>query len=72
MSLLIVPAGEYFSPLDRLRRAPARISSPAMLEALDRVTEIHSLGVSTLDLTRFPAGQIKTIARNSARWRPLW
>ena len=66
LSLLVVPAGEYFSTLDRLRRAPTRISSPAMLEALDRVTAIRSLGVSDLDLTRLPVGRIKTIARNTA------
>lgn len=66
LSLLVVPAGEYFSMLDRLRRAPTRISSPAMLEALDRVTAIRSLGVSDLDLTRLPVGRIKTIARNTA------
>ena len=45
---------------------PTRISSPALLEALERVTEIRALGVSGLDLSRFPAGRIKTIARNTA------
>jgi hypothetical protein len=30
------------------------------------VTEIRSLGVSNVDLSRFPAGRIKTIARNTA------
>jgi hypothetical protein len=65
-ALLVTTEGEYFSPLDRLRRAPTRISSPALLEALERVTEIRSLGVSNVDLSRFPAGRIKTIARNTA------
>jgi TnpA family transposase len=65
-ALLVTTDGEYFSPLDRLRRAPTRISSPALLEALERVTEIRSLGVSNVDLSRFPAGLIKTIARNTA------
>ena len=65
-ALLMTTEGEYFSPLDRLRRAPTRISSPALLEALERVAEIRSLGVSGVDLSRFPAGRIKTIARNTA------
>src|SRR6266508_2590622 len=30
-TLLIVPAGAHVSPLDRLRRAPTRISAPAMV-----------------------------------------
>lgn len=42
-----------------------------MLEALERVTEIRNFGVSALDLSRFPAGRIKTIARNTATaWAP--
>lgn len=65
-ALLLVPEGGRISALDRLRRAPDRISSPALLEALERVTEIRAFGVSALDLSRFPAGRIKTIARNTA------
>ena len=34
-ALLVTTEGDYFSPLDRLRRAPTRISSPALLEALE-------------------------------------
>jgi TnpA family transposase len=37
-----------------------------LLEALERVNEIRALGVSGVDLARFPAGRIKTIARNAA------
>jgi TnpA family transposase len=65
-ALLLVPEGGRISALDRLCRTPNRISSPALLEALERVTEIRAFGVSALDLSRFPAGRIKTIARNTA------
>ena len=41
-ALLVVGDGNRVSPLDRLRRAPTRISSPAMVDALNRLTELRS------------------------------
>ena len=55
-TLLTVPAGTRLSTLDRLRRAPTRISSPALVEALARLMEIRALEVGQLDLTRIPRG----------------
>ena len=67
--LLIVPEGDRVSALDRLRRAPTRISSPAMVSALGRLEEIRSLGVNHLDLSRLPSGRVHTLARHAAA---LW
>lgn len=64
--LLVVKAGERVSPLDRLRRAPTRISSPAMVEALNRLTELRSLGVGHLKMARVSPGRVKALARYAA------
>jgi TnpA family transposase len=65
-ALLVVGTGDRVSPLDRLRRAPTRISSPAMVDALNRLTEIRSLGVSGLEMSRVPTGRINALARYAA------
>jgi len=54
-ALLVAKDGDRVSPLDRLRRAPTRISSPAMVDALNRLTELRSVGVSHLDMARLPS-----------------
>jgi len=65
-TLLVVKDGDRVSPLDRLRRAPTRISSPAMVLALNRLTELRSFGISRLDMARLPSGRVKALARYAA------
>jgi hypothetical protein len=67
-ALLVTPEASL-SPLDRLRRAPTRISSPAMVGALERLTEIRSLEGSTFNLSRIPPGHVKALARYAAAAR---
>ena len=55
--------------LDRLRKAPVRVSSNALVEALGRLTEIRSCGVGNLELSRFPPGKVKALARHAAAAR---
>jgi hypothetical protein len=70
--LLVVPAGERVSALERLRRAPTRATAPALVEALRRLAEIRALGVGDLDLSSIPAGHIGTLARYAATtWAPV-
>ena len=65
-ALLVVPEGERISPLDRLRRAPTRVSAPAMVGALERLTEIRSLGIGSLKMAHLPIGRVKALARYAA------
>jgi len=67
--LLVIPAGARQSPLDRLRRAPARASAPALVDALHRLDEVRALGVRGHDLSVLPAGRVKALARYAAAVR---
>jgi TnpA family transposase len=62
-TLLVVPEGERQTPLDRLRRGPTRVSSPALVAALRRVDAIRLFEVEHLDLSFVPKGRVKALAR---------
>jgi len=64
--LLSAPEGGRQSALDRLRDGATRVSGPALLEALERLTEIRSFGCGSLDLTRVPHGRLNNLARYAA------
>lgn len=62
-TLLIIPEGERQTPLDRLRRAPTRVTAPALVAALHRIDAVRLLGVRELDLSFLPPGRVKALAR---------
>ena len=62
-TLLVVPQGERQTPLDRLRRAPTRITAPALISALRRIDAVRLLGVRNVDLSFVPASRINALAR---------
>jgi TnpA family transposase len=62
-TLLIIPEGERQTPLDRLRRAPTRVTALALVAALHRIEAVRLLGVRELDLSFLPSGRVKALAR---------
>jgi hypothetical protein len=68
-TLLHVPDEARSSPLDQLRRAPIRVSGPALIEALQRLKDIRSLGVGDLPLEHIPPNRLRALARYGAAAR---
>jgi len=69
-SLLEVP-DERQSNLDRLRRSPVRVSGPSLVGALERLSEIRSIGVGCVCLEHVPESRVQALARYAAAtWAP--
>ena len=67
--LLVVKEGERSSPLDRLRHPPSRVSAPALVAALNRLAEVRSLGIGTINVTQIPPNRLKVLARSASAAR---
>ncbi len=68
-TLLIADESSRQSPLERLRRAPARVSVAGLVEALQRLQEIRALGVGHIDLSTVPPVRVQALARYAAAAR---
>jgi TnpA family transposase len=67
--LLVADEVSRQSPLERLRRAPTRVSMAGLVEALQRLQEIRALGVSHIDLSAVPPVRVDALARFAAAAR---
>ena len=61
--LLAAEDGGRRSRLERLRTPPRRLSGPALVRALARVTEVRALGAGAVDLADLPANRLAAVAR---------
>ena len=61
--LLVVPYAANISGPERLRRAPASISAPGLLGALERLREIRAVGFGHLDAGDWSASRVAALAR---------
>jgi Domain of unknown function (DUF4158) len=68
-TLLVADESSRQSPLERLRRAPTRVSVAGMVEALERLREIRALGVGHIDLSTVPPVRVQALARFAAAAR---
>lgn len=62
-SLLVVPMGSRNSALDRLRTGPVTVSSPALVQALQRLRVVRELGIQLPATARIPATRVAALAR---------
>lgn len=69
--LLLIPAEQRYSTLDRLRRSPTRVNAKSLVAAINRLEEIRVVGVGNIDLSRLPQTRIKFLARNAAASRAV-
>jgi hypothetical protein len=65
-TLLHVPEGARSSLLDQFRRAPVRVSGPALVTALQRVEALRDLDVGELALEHIPPHRLHAFARYGA------
>ena len=68
-TLLVADETSRQSPLERLRRAPTRVSIAGMVEALERLREIRDLGVGSIELSAVPPVRVHALARYAAAAR---
>jgi TnpA family transposase len=68
-TLLVAHEHSRQSPLERLRRAPTRVSVAGLVGALERLQEIRALGVGHIDLSAVPPVRVQALARYAAAAR---
>lgn len=62
---------EGYSELDQLKRAPTRVSGPALIKAIHRYKKIKDIGIRKLNFSNIPIIKIRGFARSTATsWAP--
>ncbi len=70
-SLLKTTKKDGYSELDQLKKAPTRVSGPALIDAINRYKKIKFIGIRELDFSNIPIIKIRDFARYTATsWAP--
>jgi len=71
--LLNVPENARYSVLDQLKFGPRRMSSNALISALNRYNTIKAMGVNTLNFSKIPKNKLIHLARYvTTSWAPAY
>ena len=65
----MVKDGERYLSLDKLRHPPSLVSAPALVSDLNRLVEVRSLGMGSIDMSRVPPNRLKVLARSAGAVR---
>ncbi len=68
-TLLEVPDGARVSRLEQLRRPPTAVTARALAAAVERIRDLRSCDVGSLDLSGLPPARIAALARHAATAR---
>jgi len=69
--LLTIPADDRYSILDQLKNGPRRISSNALIAAINRYNNIKALGINRLSFSQIPKNKLIHLARYvTTSWAP--
>jgi len=70
-NLLTVTKGDRYSVLDQLKDGPRRVSSIALIEAINRYNYIKTIGISNLAFSKIPKNKLMHLARYvTTSWAP--
>jgi hypothetical protein len=61
-ALLQVPPGTRYSPLEKLRSGPVRVSGPSLVRALERLRDVRDLGIGMPNTVSIPPSRIASFA----------
>lgn len=64
-ALLVLPENDWQTPLERLRTAPTRVSTPALYQAIHRIEQIRAVGVGDIDLSDVPESRQAVLVRHA-------
>ncbi|MEY9211531.1 DUF4158 domain-containing protein [Thermobifida halotolerans] len=67
VGLLRVHEGARFSELELLRTEPDRVSSPGLIQALDRTSRIAGIGAGRVEVADVPQAKLEALARYGMR-----
>ncbi len=64
-ALIVVGEKARLTPLEQLRKSPTRRSAPALVNALNRLVIIRTLGISKLNMGKIPPIRFKALSKTA-------